>query len=343
MRRSAAFLVLLPALAVAVVGDQKPTEVVGAAQAFLASLDRDQHHRAMLPFDDDYRTLWRYTPVERKGISWKDLDADQTAKAHALIKAALSDMGYHRTQTVRTIEEALSQIENSTRRDKDNYLFTFFSAPDTAAKWGWRYEGHHVSLNFTYDGAKLVASTPQFFGSNPAEVRSGEHKGLRMLAKDEDLAIGLLATLSDDQKKKAIIAAGAPNEIFTAENRVAARQAAAGLTFKEMTQLQQDALIELIMLNAAAQRPEEVARRLERIAKAGHDKIVFAWMGAPDRSAAHYYRIQGPTFLIEFDNSQNRANHIHLVWRDFEGDFGRDVLKEHYEQHSHDPAHGHDH
>ncbi len=343
MRRWLALVFATPILAVAVVGDQKPPDVIGAAQAFLASLGREQHRRTVLPFADDYRTLWRYTPVERKGIAWKELDADQSAKAHALIKAALSDMGYHRTQTVRTIEQVLAGIENSTRRDKDNYLFTFFGAPDTNAKWGWRYEGHHISLNFTYDGAKLVASTPQFFGSNPAEVPSGEHKGLRMLAKDEDLAIALLATLSDEQKRKAIIATGAPNEIFTAENRVAARQADIGLTFKEMTQPQQDALIDLIMLNAAAQRPEEVARRMERIAKAGYDKVVFAWMGAPDRSAAHYYRIQGPTFIIEFDNTQNRANHIHLVWRDFEGDFGRDVLKEHYADHTYDPGHGHDH
>ncbi len=343
MRRWLTLIVATPILAIAVVGDQQPTDAVGAAQAFLSSLDRDQHRRTVLPFDGDYRTLWRYTPAERQGISWKDMDADQTTKAHALLKASLSDMGYHRTQTVRTIEQALSQIENSTRRDKDNYLFTFFGAPDTGGKWGWRYEGHHISLNFTYDGAKLVASTPQFFGSNPAEVQSGEHKGLRMLAKDEDLAIALLAMLSDEQRKKAIIATSAPNEIFTAENRTAARQADTGIAFKEMTQAQQDALIELIMLNAGAQRAEVVSKRMKSIEDAGYEKVVFAWMGAPDRSAAHYYRIQGPTFIIEFDNSQNRANHIHLVWRDFEGDFGRDVLKEHYEQQSHDPAHGHDH
>ncbi len=343
MRRWLTLAVVIPILALAAAGDQKPTDVVGTAKAFLASLDREQHRRTVLPFDGDYRTLWRYTPVERLGISWKDLDVDQTAKAHALIKASLSDMGYVRTQTVRTIEQALSQIENSSRRDKDNYLFTFFGAPDTGAKWGWRYEGHHISLNFTYDGSKLVSSTPQFFGSNPAEVPSGEHKGMRMLAKEEDLAIQFLADLTPDQKEFAIVESTAPSEIFTAESRTAQKQEVKGIPFGRLDASQQSLLLALIRANAEAQDPAEVKRRMDAIEKAGRDKIVFTWMGARDRSAAHYYRIQGPTFLIEFDNSQNRANHIHLVWRDFEGDFGRDVLKEHYKQHEHDAGHGHDH
>jgi hypothetical protein len=234
----------------------------------------------------------------------------------------------------------LSGIENSSRRDKDYYVFTFFGQPSSTGKWGWRYEGHHISLNFTFEGDKIVSSTPQFFGSNPAQVPNG---GMRMLAKEEDSGISFLATLTEDQRKLAVIAGSAPSEIFTAENREASRQPENGIKFAQLNSDQQRALIDLIRLNAEAQNPVEVKRRMDAIEKAGHDKIVFAWMGAPDRSAAHYYRIQGPTFLIEFDNSQNRANHIHLVWRDFEGDFGRDVLKEHYEEHRRDPDHGHDH
>jgi hypothetical protein len=341
MRRAMLFA-LLPAVALAVGGDQLRPLPSNAAQAFLSSLDREQHRQTVLPFEDDYRTLWRYTPQTRRGIAWSAMTPEQSQRAHDLIKATLSDMGYHRTQAVRTIEQVLSGIENSTRRDKDNYVFTFFGAPSEKAKWGWRYEGHHISLNFTYEGNRLVSSTPQFFGSNPAEVPSGEHKGTRILAKEEDLAIQFLASLTNEQKKTAVLADRAPSEIFTAENRTATKQEG-GIAFSALNQEQQRSLQELVRMNAMVQDPVEVKRRMDAIEKSGWDTVVFAWMGAPDRSAAHYFRVQGPTFLIEFDNSQNRANHIHLVWRDFEGDFGRDVLKEHYELHRHDPVHGHDH
>jgi hypothetical protein len=342
MRRLTA-LATLPLLALTLHGDQLRLTPSSSALLFLGSLTKEQHDKAVVPFDGDYRTLWRYTPATRQGVSWKELDANQTKIAHEFIRSVLSEVGYRRTQDIRTIEQVLGGIENSARRDKDYYLFTFFGEPSSSGEWGWRYEGHHISINLTFKGDTIVSSTPQFFGSNPAEVPSGDHKGMRLLAKEEDAAIAFLASLSEDQKKLAVIADRAPSEIFTAENREASRQADTGVKFTQLSADQQAALIALIRLNAEAQNPVEVKRRLDAIRKAGHDKIVFAWMGTPDRSAAHYYRIQGPTFLIEFDNSQNRANHIHLVWRDFEGDFGRDVLKDHYDRHRRDPTHGHDH
>ena len=342
MRRLTA-LAALPLLALTLHGDQLRSTPANSALHFLSSLTKEQRDKAVLPFDGDYRTLWRYTPATRQGLSWKELDADQTKNAHEFIKSVLSEGGYRRTQDIRTIEQVLGGIEKSSRRDKDYYLFTFFGEPSSTGKWGWRYEGHHISINLTFQGDTIVSSTPQFFGSNPAEVPSGDHKGMRLLAKEEDTAIEFLASLSEDQRKFAIIADRAPSEIFTAENRDATKQTDTGVKFAQLSADQQKALISLIRLNAGAQDPVEVKRRMDAITKAGHDKVVFAWMGAPDRSAAHYYRIQGPTFLIEFDNSQNRANHIHLVWRDFEGDFGRDVLKGHYELHRSDRAHGHDH
>ncbi|MEX2244509.1 MAG: DUF3500 domain-containing protein [Fimbriimonadaceae bacterium] len=342
MRRLTA-LAALPLIALAAQSDQRAPDSVTSALGFLATLDKDRHDRAVMPFDSDYRTLWRYTPATRQGISWKDLDSSQTKLAQDFIRNEVGDLGSLRTELVRKVEQVLAEIEGSPRRDKDNYLITFFGVPSTQGKWGWRYEGHHISLNLTYDGNRRVSSSPQFFGSNPAEVPIGEHKGLRMLAKEEDLAIELLASLTEGQRKIAIISGQAPNEIFTAENQRAARQGDQGITYDQLTPSQQKGLLALIRANAKSQKSPEITRRLTAIEKAGYDKIQFAWMGAPDRSAAHYYRIQGPTFLIEFDNSQNRANHIHLVWRDFEGDFGRDVLKEHYEQHRSDKSHGHDH
>jgi hypothetical protein len=328
--------------AFALQGDQRRPDPVTSAVGFLAALTPELRTKAVLPYDGDYRTYWRYTPATRQGVSWKDLDGGQANAAHAFIKAVLSELGYQRTQDVRTVEQVLGGIENSERRDKDAYCFAFFGEPSVYNKWGWRYEGHHISLNFTYEGSRLISSTPQFFGSNPAEVQSGEHKGMRILAKEEDGAIAFLASLTDDQRKTAIVADRAPSEIATAESRGAARQPDSGIKFEQLSPSQQESLTALVRLNAEAQESDEVKRRLDAIAKAGWEKVVFAWMGSPDRSGAHYYRVQGPTFLIEFDNSQNRANHIHLVWRDFEGDFGKDVLKEHYEQHRNDPSHGHD-
>lgn len=296
-----------------------------------------------MPFDDRYRTVWRYTPANRRGIPWKGMSEDQAVKARALLKSILSDVGYQRTQDVRTIEQILSRIENNSWRDKDNYFVTFFGQPSASEPWGWRYEGHHISLNFTYHGDKLVASTPQFFGSNPAEVRDGDRKGMRMLAREEDLGIAFLASLTDEQRAIAVVGDRAPYDIFTREDPVVAKPAASGIRYTQLTESQKKALIDLIRANAEAQGAGEVKRRMDAIERAGHDEIAFAWMGALDRSGGHYYRIQGPTFLIEFDNTEHRANHIHVVWRDFEGDFGRDVLKDHYDNHKHDPSHGHDH
>jgi hypothetical protein len=343
MRYWLAAALALPVLAFALRSEPAAQGPVAAARAFMESLDRTQQSRAIVPFSDGYRTTWRYTPANRRGIPWKEMSVGQSEKAKLLLKATLSDLGYQRTQDVRTIEEILSRIENNRWRDKEYYFITFFGQPSAREPWAWRYEGHHVSLNFTYHGSKLVASTPQFFGSNPAEVRDGPHKGMRMLAREEDLGIALLASLTPEQRAIAIIGPSAPYDIFTREDPVAARQAPRGIRYAQLTDSQKKALLDLIRVNAEAQEAAEVKRRMDAIEKAGLDDIVFAWMGVPDRSGGHYYRIQGPTFLIEFDNAEHGANHIHVVWRDFDGDFGRDVLKDHYENHKHDPNHGHTH
>jgi hypothetical protein len=341
MRRWLAIGLALPVLALALHSQQARQDPVAAAQGFLQSLDKDQRSRAVLPFIDDYRTAWRYTPANRRGLPWKEMSEDQAVKARVLLKSVLSDVGYDRIQDVRTIEQVLSGIENNSRRDKDNYFVTFFGQPSASGPWAWRYEGHHISLNSTYQGHKLVASTPQFFGSNPGEVRDGDRKGMRMLAREEDLGIAFLASLNAEQRAIAIVAERSPSDIFTREDPVATKQAANGIRYTRLTDGQKRALLDLIRANAEAQKAGEVKRRMDAIEKAANE-ITFAWMGVPDRSGGHYYRIQGPTFLIEFDNTENTANHVHVVWRDLQGDFGRDVLKDHYENHKGDRSHGHD-
>jgi len=201
--------------------------------------------------------------------------------------------------------------------------------------WGFRYEGHHVSFNFTMIDGMVRSSTPQFLGANPAEVRDGPKKGLRALPQEEDLARALLGSLTGAQKKTAIVGTDAPAEIVTGPSRTASRTEDVGIAWPALDPKQQAQLVVLIEEHAAAQKSELAQERLAKIRAAGIEKVMFAWIGSAEKGAAHYYRIQGPTFLIEYDNTQNNANHVHTVWRDFDGDWGADLLAEHYRAHKH--------
>jgi hypothetical protein len=186
-----------------------------------------------------------------------------------------------------------------------------------------------VSLNFTVVNGTMVAATPQFFGSNPAEVREGPKKGLRILAEEEDSGRALLMALNQSQRAKAVINATAPGDIVTHNLVKIDPLAPPGVSAAELQPAQRDLLMHVIDAYASAMAPDIAADRLEKIRQAGIEKVGFAWAGEAERGKKHYYRVQGPTFLIEFDNTQNDGNHIHSVWRDFNGDFGRDLLREH--------------
>jgi hypothetical protein len=218
---------------------------------------------------------------------------------------------------------------NRKERIPVKYFVSVFGTPGPRSSWGWRVEGHHVSLNFTIVNGTLVAATPQFFWSNLAEVRTGPKKGLRILAEEEDSARALLMALSQTQRTKAVIDAAAPNDIVTHNLVKIDPLAPSGVSAAELQTSQRELLMHVIDAYASAMAPDIAADRLEKIRKAGIEKVGFAWAGEAERGRKHYYRVQGPTFLIEFDNTQNDGNHIHSVWRDFNGDFGRDLLREH--------------
>lgn len=301
---------------------------VALANRFLDSLTTEQRAKATKTFEDDYRTNWRFVPASREGIHLGELTAEQTQQAFALLKLSLSSSGMKRVETIKSLEDVLKELENGNPgRDKGLYTFTFFGKPTDNGKWGWRYEGHHVSLNFTYQGGVLVSSSPQFFGANPAEVRSGPLKGTRALAPEQDLAFELLGSLSDDQLKKAVLEGGAPGDIVTGNARKAGILKDDGLKFSEMNAAQQTILTKLLHVYCDEQAATEARRRWGRV---DLHSVVFAWMGSTKPGKGHYYRIESSKFLVEYDNTQNDANHIHSVWRDFDGDFGEDVLAEHY-------------
>jgi uncharacterized protein DUF3500 len=300
-----------------------------AASAFLAALDPAQRAKASLPFNSAERLDWYFVPRERQGVPIKQMSSEQRQAARALLRSGLSARGFTKVDAILHLEEVLFTLEGSAMRDPELYYFTVFGRPSDQGAWGWRYEGHHVSLNWTVLDGRLVGTTPQFLGANPADVREGPQKGTRALAAEEDLGRALVTSLKAEQRAEAVLSTEAPRDILTGNSREAAIQEDKGIAYAKLSQDQQGLLLSLIQEYASTQPPAVAQARLARV-KAELPNVKFAWMGGLEKGQGHYYRIQGPTFLIEYDNTQNHANHIHCVWREFKGDWGKDLLAEHY-------------
>lgn len=306
--------------------------MANAAISFLNSLTPEQRARAVFDFKDDERMDWHFIPKPRKGLPLKDMTPTQQHLADALLSAGLSQRGYIKAVTIMSLEDVLRIIEHDdgVRRNPEGYYFSIFGEPSDKGTWGFRVEGHHVSQNFTIVNGK-IAGSPSFFGANPAMVLDGPRKGLRTLPLEEDLARGVIQSLAPDQRNVAIVDKEAYKDILTMASRKAALAGQpSGLQASKMNAKQRQLLQDLLD-EYCNNMPDQLAQdREEKVKKAG-DKLYFAWAGGIDKGQPHYYRIQSPTFLIEYDDTQNNANHIHSVWRDYDGDFGLDLLKQHYE------------
>jgi TonB family protein len=304
-----------------------------AANKFLASLTPEQKAKATLDFADENRRDWTIVPRDRKGVPLKDLDENQRRLAMEFMKTGLGASGYQKATTIMSLEPVLAQLEGPNRRfprDPELYYFSIFGTPSPKTPWGWRVEGHHISIHFTIVKGEMLSNTPLAFGSNPAEVREGERKGLRALAGEEDRGRDLILALDEKQRAVAIFDQKAPSDILTLAKIKADPLKPEGIPAGQMNK-QQKTLLEKLIDEYLARMPQDVAaERSKKMRDAGFDKIHFAWAGGVNKGDPHYYRIQSPTFLIEYDNTQNNANHIHSVWRDFNGDFGEDLLREHY-------------
>jgi len=313
--------------------DHHPAELMEeAANDFLATLTKEQAAEAKFDLTDEERLNWHFIPRERKGLTMKKMRDDQKQMAFLLVNSALSHKGYKKTLTVMSLEQVLHELENnSPRRDAGNYFVSIFGNPGDEV-WGWRFEGHHLSMNYTIVGGE-VSGTPTFFGGNPGEIKEGPRKGLRVLGAEEDLGRALAKSLSDEQKKTAIVLENkAPKDILTSAAKKVDPLKPDGLPRSQMTPEQKKMLATLISEYVQTHRRALAAHDMKKITAAGLDKITFAWAGSLEVGKPHYYRVQGPTFLLEYDNVQNGANHPHAVWRDFNGDFGRDILREHHEK-----------
>lgn len=303
-----------------------------AANAFLASLTPAQRAQATFQFTDQERFNWHYIPRDRKGLALRDMTGEQQQLAHALLAAGLSQQGYIKAVSIMSLDQVLKIMEASKGplRDPEGYFFTVFGEPSATGTWGYRVEGHHISQNYTIINGK-VQGAPSFFGTNPAQIQEGPRKGLRILAREEDLGRQLVKALTPDQKKVAVISKDAPKEILTEASRKAALNGQpSGLMASNMTAPQR-AVFQSLLDEYCQNMTDQIDQtREDQIKKAG-DNIYFAWAGGEEPGQGHYYRIQSPSFLVEFDDTQDHANHIHSVWRDFDGDFGLDLLKEHYQ------------
>ena len=323
-----------------VASEKASSTMASTATRFLASLTPEQREQATFKFDVDERLNWHYIPRERKGLPIKAMNEEQRKLARDLLHSGLSQRGYLTATSIMDLESVLGDLERrqgggNIGRDPERYFFSVFGTPSARDAWGWRVEGHHVSLNFTIVNGALVAGTPSFFGSNPAEVKDGPKKGLRILAQEEDAARALLLALDPTQRAKATIDSVAPKDIVTTNAVKVDPLSPVGIPASALEPKQRDLLMRLIDVYTSGMAGDLAADRMAKMRHAGVEKVAFAWAGEAEHGKPHYYRIQGPTFLVEYDNTQNDANHIHSVWRDFAGDFGRDLLREHLKTMAH--------
>jgi len=308
--------------------------MVAAANKFLSALSPEQKKQATYTLTDAERENWNFVPIARQGLPLKQMQASQPELALALLRTGLSSQGLARAQATMSMELVLKELEKgSAKRDPELYYVTIFGEPAAKKSWGWRFEGHHLSFNFTIVDGQHVFFTPSFIGSNPAEVRAGPRKGERVLGQEEDLGLDLINSLDAAQRKTAVFAEKALRDIVTSNKKEVTPLSPTGIAASELTAGQRTKLMTLLKLYIGRYRAELADKTLATITAAGLDKITFAWAGGFDRTSTTYYRIQGPTFLVEFDNFQNSGNHIHTAFRDFKGDFGRDLLREHYAKH----------
>ncbi len=305
-------------------------DMVAAAADLLAILDESQRAKAFFALSDPERENWHFVPMDRKGIALSDLRPDQDHLVYGLLGSALSAEGWRKTTAIMSLEKLLFDLENSSpKRNPENYYLAVFGEPKAGQPWGWRFEGHHLSLNFTIAPDNSVSLTPSFLGANPGEIKDGPRAGLRILADEEDFALELVRSLTPEQQQTAIVPGDAPPELLTEQKPRVEPLAPAGLAARDMDDPQRALLWKVIGEYVDRYRPDLTADARDALEQDGGN-LTFAWMGSTVTGEGHYYRIQSPQFLFEYDNTQNGARHPHAVWRDFNGDFGADLLKEHY-------------
>ena len=309
-------------------------KMTDAGRKFFDSLNADQKSKACFEYLDGERLFWYYPPMNRHGLALRDMEDSQREKAFDLMATGLTERSYKQAKQIIDLENVLGPLEKerghiSFKRDPELYYFTIFGTPNADGPWGWRAEGHHISLHFSIYQGKIISMTPFFFGANPAEVRQGPKNGLRVLSDREDIAFDLMNSLDEGQKKTAIIYGQAPYDILTYNSSKVSLPAEEGLPISKMNGTQREIVTSLITEYINQVHKELADQKFAELRDHGIENVHFAWGGATDHGGEHYYRLHGGRFVVEFDNRQNGANHIHSVWRDVDNDFCEDVMRQH--------------
>tara|TARA_R110002167_G_scaffold51470_10_gene148925 strand:+ start:2274 stop:3290 length:1017 start_codon:yes stop_codon:yes gene_type:complete len=312
------------------------------ANAFLTLLTPELHDAALFSLEDAERFNMNYIPIDRKGPTFHDFNEAQKQAALNLLKASISKQAFDKAMEIRDLEKVLKIIENNDatmsdgrpRRDPLNYHFCIFGKPSSTEDWGWRFEGHHISMSFTSSNGQLASATPFFLGTNPGIVKIDEQRGKQVLRAESELGLSLVNSLSPEQLKMAKFSDTAPADIITTNIRKVEGVEKKGIPFNKFDKAQKEtfmALLEVYIGNYIFEFSETFR---DKINDAGLENLTFAWAGGMKEGTGTYYRIHGPMLLIEFDNTQNDANHVHVVIRDLANDYAEDLLQKHYvEQH----------
>jgi hypothetical protein len=321
-----------------------------------SSFSKTQKFAGQLSFNDTSRLKWNNLPVgmrARAGVSIGNMDNEQRKLVHRILSASLSSQGYLKATSIMHLDELINRFYDtlyvkkafseetnnflkSLRWSPKNFYFAFFGSP-TETQWGYKLEGHHLSVNFTFKGDE-ISVTPFFVGTDPAEYLFSEYAGLRVLGQEEDLGLRLINLLTEAQKKKAVASTEVPGDIITAAESGKRLVDYWGIKGSELNKDQKILVQHIIKEFVFNLEYEKAAVEYDKILKAGIDKIYFGWIGGFKEKEAHYYILNGPTFLIEFDNNggpRNEANHIHAIWREKGNEYGEDVLKAHYKSEQH--------
>jgi hypothetical protein len=303
------------------------------ALAFIESIGPAQRRQAVFPFDGEERKDWHFVPRSRPGIPLKDLKKEQRELVFALLRTALSDQGLRKVDGVIQLEAILAEGAGGWFRDPENYALAVFGDPAGDAPWGWRFEGHHLSLSFTVVPGQGFAVTPAFFGANPAEVKKGHrHAGLRVLKREHDVAFQLIGGLRVGQRRTAILQPDSFGDILTGPGREDSLRQPQGLAVAAMDAIQRGQVLDIVEAYIRNMRASVAEQQMRDLRDAGLQKLHFAWAGGTTPDTPHYYRLHGPTIVIEYDNTQNGANHAHSVWHDPRDGLGRDLLRRHHER-----------
>lgn len=338
-----------------------------AAQGFLSSLNTEQVSKCQFSFpESSERERWAYTPGIRGGLPFTEMSTEQERLARRLLATGLSENAFVAATNIMALEVTLDQLEGWRGRfirDPRLYYVSIFGTP--GGNWAWRFDGHHVSVSYLILNEAVVSATPSFLGSNPADASTGTSHKLRPLGAEEDLGRDLVLSMSENQRELAVVSDLAPTDIVQS-NRPQVEDGALpwsdastpvddtygeravrenepeilryrsaipiGICISDMDDRLKDQFLKLVR-HYIWRLPANLAQlEYEKYETSLLSKAYFSWAGSTERYQGHYYRIQGPDLLIEYDNTQNDANHIHSVWRNPAGDFGRDVLLEHYDK-----------